>query len=66
MKRTLLACLSVAALAATAISLPAQPQTGPAPALPYASDAGLTDYSKWSQPALEAELEKGTVPDTSA
>jgi putative CocE/NonD family hydrolase len=61
MKKTLLACLGVAALAATAISLPAQPQTGPAPALPYASDAGLTDYSKWSQPALEAELARRAI-----
>lgn len=57
MKKTLLACLSVAALSAAAISLPAQPQTAaaPAPAI-AASDSAPTDYSKWSQAALEAEL----------
>ncbi|MFT3722414.1 MAG: CocE/NonD family hydrolase [Hyphomonadaceae bacterium] len=58
MKKTLLACLSLAALGGAAISLPALSQTGPAPALPYASDNAPTDYSKWSQPALEAELAK--------
>jgi putative CocE/NonD family hydrolase len=58
MRKTLLACLSLVALGAAAISLPALSQTGPAPALPYASDNAPTDYSKWSQPALEAELAK--------
>jgi putative CocE/NonD family hydrolase len=61
MKNTILACLSAIAVAATVVSLPAQPQTGPAPALPSSGDTAPTDYSKWSQAALEAELKKRAI-----
>jgi putative CocE/NonD family hydrolase len=54
MKKTLLACLSLAAVAAVAISVPALSQT----AIPAEDSAALTDYSKWSPQALEAELAK--------
>ena len=54
MKKTLLACLSLAAVAAAAISVPALSQT----AIPAEDSAALTDYSKWSPQALEAELAK--------
>ena len=61
MKRTLLACASLAAAAIMAVSLPALSQTGPALPFVSTSDAAPTDYSKWSQPALEAELAKRAV-----
>jgi uncharacterized protein len=61
MKKARLALVSVAALSAIFVSLPAQPQTGPAPALPYSGDAGFTDYSKWNQQALEAELARRAI-----
>ena len=58
MKRTLFACIGLGALAIAAIGLPALSQTGPALPLVSSSDGTPTDYSKWSQTALEAELSK--------
>lgn len=57
MKKTFLACLSLAAVAAATLTLQVQPSS----ALPVASDNAPTDYSKWSQPALEAELQRRAV-----
>lgn len=59
MKRTLFACLSIAALGAAVIAVPVLSR--PAMALPSTSDQVPTDYSKWSQSALEAELAKRAV-----
>jgi hypothetical protein len=53
MKKPRVILVSVVALAAIVVSLPARPQTGPAPAIPFSSDAGFTEYSKWSQQPLE-------------
>lgn len=60
MKRLALASLAALGLAAT-FALPAATQTGPAPALPSTSDKEPTDYSKWSQAALETELARRAV-----
>ena len=60
MKKTFLACLSLAALAAATLTLQVQPSS----ALPVASDNAPTDYSKWSQPALEAELQRRAVSES--
>jgi len=63
MKRTLLAAFGLAAAALVAFGLPAISQTGPAPALEAASDDErvLTDYSKWTDAALNAELARRAV-----
>lgn len=63
MKRTLLACAGLAIAALAGLGLPAMSQTGPAPALPVVSDDErvLTDYSKWTDAALNAELAKRAV-----
>jgi X-Pro dipeptidyl-peptidase (S15 family) len=75
MKKTLLGCAALALAGALMFAMPAatqnQIQTGPvratpAPALPVlaeasSGDAPYTDYSKWSQPALDAELAKRAI-----
>lgn len=61
MKRTLFACIGLAAMAAAAVALPALSQTGPSAALPSSGENAPTDYSKWSQSALEAELGRRAV-----
>ncbi len=68
MKRTFLAGLGLAAAALVALGLPAISQTGPAPALPIVSDneRAITDYSKWSDAALNAELERRAVIERKA
>ncbi len=57
MKKTVLACLSLAAIAAATFAV----QAPPSAALPVASDNAPTDYSNWSQAALEAELKRRAV-----
>jgi uncharacterized protein len=59
MKKTLLSCAVLAAASTLLLATPGVSQTGPAPALPSSGDAvAYTDYSKWSDAALNQELGK--------
>jgi uncharacterized protein len=62
MKKALLTCAALAAAGALLLALPSAPQTGPAPlSTSSGEDAAFTDYSKWSQAALEAELGRRAI-----
>ena len=70
MKKTLLGCAALALAGALLFAMPAATQTGPANASPAparpmlaasSGDAPFTDYSKWSQAALDAELAKRAI-----
>lgn len=59
MKKALLSCVVLAVSGALMFAMPGVSQTGPAPALPSSGDAlAYTDYSKWSDAALNQELGK--------
>ena len=59
MKKALLSCAVLAVAGALLLATPGVSQTGPAPALPSSGDAvPYTDYSKWSDAALNQELGK--------
>ena len=59
MKKALLSCAVLAVAGALMFAMPGVSQTGPAPALPSSGDAvAYTDYSKWSDAALNQELGK--------
>ena len=68
MKKSLLGAAALALVGALLFALPGVTQTGPisavpgpAPAFPSSGDAPYTDYSKWSQSALDAELAKRAI-----
>jgi hypothetical protein len=62
MKKALLSCAALAFAGALLFATPGVTQTGPAPALPSSGDGtGYTDYSKWSDAALNQELSKRAV-----
>ena len=59
MKKALMSCAVLAVAGALMFATPGLSQTGPAPALPSSGDAvAYTDYSKWSDAALNQELGK--------
>lgn len=60
MKRLAIASLVLIGLAG-GFALPAMTQTGPAPAGPARNEQAYTDYSKWSQQALERELARRAI-----
>ena len=68
MKKTLMGCAALTFAGALLFAMPAATQTGPARAAPApapaetsSGDAPYTDYSKWSQAALDAELAKRAI-----
>ena len=62
MKKALLTCAALAAAGSLLLAMPGVPQTGPAPLSTSSGEsAGFTDYSKWSQAALEAELGRRAI-----
>jgi len=68
MKKTLMGCAALTLVGALLFAMPAATQTGPARAAPSlapaetsSGDAPYTDYSKWSQAALDAELAKRAI-----
>ena len=62
MKKALLTCAALAAAGSLLLAMPGVPQTGPAPLSTSSGEsAAFTDYSKWSQAALEAELGRRAI-----
>lgn len=62
MKKALFSCAALVVAGALLLAMPGVTQTGPAPALPSSGDSpGFTDYSKWSDAALNQELGKRAI-----
>lgn len=61
MKNAALICLALAVAGSWLLAAPALTQTGPAPLISTSETGGYTDYSKWSNAALEAELVRRAI-----
>ncbi len=62
MKMAMLTCAALAGCGALLLAMPGATQTGPAAAIPLASDpAGRPDYSRWSDAALNQELARRAI-----